>query len=180
LGCVFICASDRSAIFFHKVGAWLSLVEHLVRDQGVGGSNPLAPTNLSLTYSAIYAALADFDLSFFSLRLSELDVLFDLVVEVIHGVPRVSSNNSEAHLDTGSCSAGTCSGSAEMYGSFYGALDTQYPVPPFSQKLEESFSESRIPLVIPELTLQELLELYERLKKLRTCGHHISRALPNS
>ena len=28
------------------VGAWLSLVEHLVRDQGVGGSNPLAPTNL--------------------------------------------------------------------------------------------------------------------------------------
>ena len=27
------------------VGAWLSLVEHLVRDQGVGGSNPLAPTN---------------------------------------------------------------------------------------------------------------------------------------
>ena len=26
------------------VGAWLSLVEHLVRDRGVGGSNPLAPT----------------------------------------------------------------------------------------------------------------------------------------
>ena len=30
----------------HKsVGAWLSLVEHSVRDRGVGGSNPLAPTN---------------------------------------------------------------------------------------------------------------------------------------
>src|ERR1700690_3156860 len=29
----------------HKVGEWLSLVEHLVRDQGVGGSNPLSPTN---------------------------------------------------------------------------------------------------------------------------------------
>src|ERR1700676_3027594 len=29
-----------------KVGEWLSLVEHLVRDQGVGGSNPLSPTNL--------------------------------------------------------------------------------------------------------------------------------------
>ena len=28
------------------VGAWLSLVEHSVRDRGVGGSNPLAPTNL--------------------------------------------------------------------------------------------------------------------------------------
>ena len=24
-------------------GAWLSLVEHLVRDQGVAGSNPVAP-----------------------------------------------------------------------------------------------------------------------------------------
>ncbi len=30
------------------VGEWLSLVEHLVRDQGVGGSNPLSPTNFSL------------------------------------------------------------------------------------------------------------------------------------
>ena len=29
------------------VGEWLSLVEHLVRDQGVGGSNPLSPTNIS-------------------------------------------------------------------------------------------------------------------------------------
>jgi hypothetical protein len=28
------------------VGEWLSLVEHLVRDQGVGGSNPLSPTIL--------------------------------------------------------------------------------------------------------------------------------------
>ena len=27
-----------------SVGAWLSLVEHLLREQGVGGSNPLAPT----------------------------------------------------------------------------------------------------------------------------------------
>ena len=26
------------------IGEWLSLVEHLVRDQGVGGSNPLSPT----------------------------------------------------------------------------------------------------------------------------------------
>ena len=28
-----------------NVGEWLSLVEHLVRDQGGGGSNPLSPTN---------------------------------------------------------------------------------------------------------------------------------------
>ena len=33
-----------------NVGEWLSLVEHLVRDQGVGGSNPLSPTNLSLAH----------------------------------------------------------------------------------------------------------------------------------
>ena len=30
--------------FQRSVGEWLSLVEHLVRDQGVGGSNPLSPT----------------------------------------------------------------------------------------------------------------------------------------
>jgi hypothetical protein len=36
-----------------SVGEWLSLVEHLVRDQGVGGSNPLSPTNLSLVLSSV-------------------------------------------------------------------------------------------------------------------------------
>ena len=30
-----------------QVGVWLSLVEHCVRDAGVGGSNPLTPTILS-------------------------------------------------------------------------------------------------------------------------------------
>ena len=30
-----------------QVGAWLSLVERHVRDVEVGGSNPLAPTNIS-------------------------------------------------------------------------------------------------------------------------------------
>ena len=30
-----------------SVGVWLSLVEHCVRDAGVGGSNPLTPTILS-------------------------------------------------------------------------------------------------------------------------------------
>ena len=33
------------AVMQWSVGEWLSLVEHLVRDQGVGGSNPLSPTN---------------------------------------------------------------------------------------------------------------------------------------
>jgi hypothetical protein len=35
-----------AAVTKSTVGEWLSLVEHLVRDQGVGGSNPLSPTNL--------------------------------------------------------------------------------------------------------------------------------------
>jgi hypothetical protein len=35
------------------VGEWLSLVEHLVRDQGVGGSNPLSPTILFKDLRAI-------------------------------------------------------------------------------------------------------------------------------
>jgi hypothetical protein len=34
----------RDSPVFSRVGEWLSLVEHLVRDQGVGGSNPLSPT----------------------------------------------------------------------------------------------------------------------------------------
>ena len=29
---------------YGQVGTWLSLVEHRVRDAGVGGSNPLVPT----------------------------------------------------------------------------------------------------------------------------------------
>ena len=36
------------SVVSYPVGEWLSLVEHLVRDQGVGGSNPLSPTILSL------------------------------------------------------------------------------------------------------------------------------------
>jgi hypothetical protein len=36
---------------YDSKGEWLSLVEHLVRDQGVGGSNPLSPTNKSRNIS---------------------------------------------------------------------------------------------------------------------------------
>jgi hypothetical protein len=36
--------SSEAAHPQNKFGEWLSLVEHLVRDQGVGGSNPLSPT----------------------------------------------------------------------------------------------------------------------------------------
>jgi hypothetical protein len=32
-----------------NVGVWLSLVVHLVRDEGVAGSNPATPTNRSIT-----------------------------------------------------------------------------------------------------------------------------------
>src|SRR5580704_8115594 len=50
VGALFLSSSpnnqrEQARSIFH-VGEWLSLVEHLVRDQGVGGSNPLSPTNL--------------------------------------------------------------------------------------------------------------------------------------
>jgi hypothetical protein len=54
--CQLLCAGGRARALSRfsrlqrrlckPVGEWLSLVEHLVRDQGVGGSNPLSPTNL--------------------------------------------------------------------------------------------------------------------------------------
>ena len=48
------------------VGEWLSLVEHLVRDQGVGGSNPLSPTNRfkdlrAISGSSVYTDVDDFE-----------------------------------------------------------------------------------------------------------------------
>jgi hypothetical protein len=33
-----------------QIGVWLSLVEHLVRDEGVAGSNPATPTSFSITW----------------------------------------------------------------------------------------------------------------------------------
>jgi hypothetical protein len=36
-------------------GEWLSLVEHLLREQGVGGSNPLSPTIQNQEDAAILA-----------------------------------------------------------------------------------------------------------------------------
>ena len=36
--------------FFIGVGTWLSLVEHMLREHGVGGSNPLVPTIINLIY----------------------------------------------------------------------------------------------------------------------------------
>jgi hypothetical protein len=43
-----------------KFGEWLSLVEHLVRDQGVGGSNPLSPTILYPRNTQVAQALFAF------------------------------------------------------------------------------------------------------------------------
>ena len=37
-----------------RVGEWLSLVEHLVRDQGVAGSNPVSPTNLTAGLVSVF------------------------------------------------------------------------------------------------------------------------------
>jgi hypothetical protein len=45
-----------------SVGEWLSLVEHLVRDQGVGGSNPLSPTIILLvTFSSLLLSIRELD-----------------------------------------------------------------------------------------------------------------------
>ena len=44
---VIISFCCRHPPWMARVGEWLSLVEHLVRDQGVGGSNPLSPTKVS-------------------------------------------------------------------------------------------------------------------------------------
>ena len=41
----FYCLFIRFVVPFSRVGTWLSLVEHSVRDAGVGGSNPLVPTS---------------------------------------------------------------------------------------------------------------------------------------
>ncbi len=47
--------------FFIRVGTWLSLVEHSVRDAGVGGSNPLVPTilNYLVDFSTYFSFLQD-------------------------------------------------------------------------------------------------------------------------
>ena len=51
------CARPRPDVVLQlpMFGEWLSLVEHLVRDQGVGGSNPLSPTILSHLELTTYA-----------------------------------------------------------------------------------------------------------------------------
>jgi hypothetical protein len=40
-----LAASWGCSYITPAVGVWLSLVEHLVRDEGVAGSNPATPTN---------------------------------------------------------------------------------------------------------------------------------------
>ncbi len=44
----------NDALLQPKFGEWLSLVEHLVRDQGVGGSNPLSPTKFFNNLQTFY------------------------------------------------------------------------------------------------------------------------------
>ena len=48
-----------AAARLEEFGAWLSLVERLVRDQEAGGSNPLAPT-IEIIRVQIYPSLPEF------------------------------------------------------------------------------------------------------------------------
>ena len=41
-----LCYHPQALYNEHSVGAWRSLVARIVRDDEVGGSNPLAPTRL--------------------------------------------------------------------------------------------------------------------------------------
>jgi hypothetical protein len=43
-GCQRLSAACQRTACLSSVGVWLSLVEHLVRDEGVAGSNPATPT----------------------------------------------------------------------------------------------------------------------------------------
>ena len=49
-------AAPYDSLLQPMFGEWLSLVEHLVRDQGVGGSNPLSPTNYFQSFRTIESA----------------------------------------------------------------------------------------------------------------------------
>ena len=51
-------SNSHARMFRFVIGAWLSLVEHLVRDQGVGGSNPLAPIYKALSLQLLAALVA--------------------------------------------------------------------------------------------------------------------------
>lgn len=46
-------------------GMWLSLVEHLVRDQGVAGSNPVIPTIFKRSCGPLFPGAARFLSNFF-------------------------------------------------------------------------------------------------------------------
>jgi hypothetical protein len=73
--------SRRGSTPVDLVGAWLSLVEHLVRDQGVGGSNPLAPTN-----------------SFKQLQHIQACTFWVQFVQLAIGVPMVCGNQGQLAL----------------------------------------------------------------------------------
>ena len=48
---------------FHECGAWRSLVAHLLWEQGVGGSNPLAPTTHAVLARGAQSSGCDWSVS---------------------------------------------------------------------------------------------------------------------
>ena len=71
-------------VSFDLVGEWLSLVEHLVRDQGVGGSNPLSPTNSNQSHLRGISPGANFIPStLFGKAFSDVFFLFATIIRQI-------------------------------------------------------------------------------------------------
>src|SRR5271169_524014 len=109
------------AVTQSSVGEWLSLVEHLVRDQGVGGSNPLSPTNLSLLSTLFLQPLRG------PQRRSEWDpITFDTSTSQ-RCAYKVFFHASSRHLDgySGTICRSICSFGHAEHGSSAGPRGTQ-------------------------------------------------------
>jgi hypothetical protein len=84
--------SCRSSSALGQVGEWLSLVEHLVRDQGVGGSNPLSPTN---NLNPVIE-LADLPILPFP-KLASIWVHYQ-ILDLLHRVPSIGGDRMQVDL----------------------------------------------------------------------------------
>src|SRR5436309_12093957 len=75
-------------------------LQNLVRDQGVGGSNPLSPTNYSLASSIAYAAFLLFVLALFFGIFGEIGQTFARL-RTLSSCPGTSIHHLTTHLRAG-------------------------------------------------------------------------------